>query len=258
MTQATPAEAARGPRPRHLFRLDRVTVAFGGVRAIDDVTLALEDGAGITGIIGPNGAGKSTCLNVVAGARRPTSGCVEVLGQQLGRRTHPAKVARSGVARTFQIPKPFVDMTVRDNIMVARLASVRRTAGSQGEAVDALLERMGLARIGGHPAGSLPLAARKKLEVARAMAIDPKVILLDEVFEGLSDDEIHDLVTILRGLHDSGVRLVLVEHVLRALRQLATDLVVFEKGVVIAHGPVEEVLHSERVQEAYLGFGGAA
>jgi ABC-type branched-subunit amino acid transport system ATPase component len=244
--------------PRNLFRLDGVTVAFGGVKAIDDVSLALEEGSGITGIIGPNGAGKSTCLSVVAGARRPTSGTVEVLGQQLGRSTHPAKVARAGVARTFQIPKPFVDMTVRENVMVARLAAVRRSARSQASAVETLLERMGLARIAGTSAGSLPLASRKKLEVARAMAIDPKVILLDEVFEGLSDDEIHDLVGILRSLHDGGVHLVLVEHVLRALRQLATDLVVFEKGAVIAHGPVDEVLHSPRVQEAYLGFGGAA
>jgi ABC-type branched-subunit amino acid transport system ATPase component len=241
-----------------LVALEGVTVAFGGVKAMDDVTLSIEGASGITGIIGPNGAGKSTCLSVIAGARRPTSGHVEVLGHRLDRRASAARVARWGVARTFQIPRPFTDMTVRENVMVARLATQRRSESSQAGAVADILERLGLERISAQPAGSLPLAARKKLEVARAMAIDPELILLDEVFEGLSDTEIHDLVQILRGLDQDGIRLVLVEHVLRALRQLATSLVVFEKGAVIAEGAVDEVLASPRVKEAYLGFAGAA
>lgn len=240
-----------------LVALDAVTVAFGGVKALDDVTLHLDAGAGITGIIGPNGAGKSTCLSVIAGARRPTSGTVAVLGNRLVR-THATAVARSGVARTFQVPRPFSDMTVRENVLVARLASRARSRRSEADKVEQLLERMRLADIAGQNAGSLPLAARKKLEVARAMAIEPRLVLLDEVFEGLSDKEIGELVTILRGLDADGIHLVLVEHVLRALRQLATSLVVFEKGSVIAHGDVEEVLSSDRVKEAYLGFGGAA
>lgn len=241
-----------------LYVLQDVTVAFGGVKALDNVSLVLHDSAGITGIIGPNGAGKSTCLSVIAGARRPTAGRVEVLGRSLKGNANPAKVARWGVARTFQIPRPFAEMTVRENVMVARLATSRVSAASQAVIVDELLDRMGLGGIAAKPAGSLPLASRKKLEVARAMAIHPKLILLDEVFEGLSDSEIEELVLILRGLHEEGIRLVLVEHVLRALRQLATSLVVFEKGTVIAEGPIDDVLESPRVQEAYLGFAGTA
>lgn len=238
--------------------LKDVTVAFGGVKAIDGVSLTLTTDMGITGVIGPNGAGKSTALSVIAGARRPSSGHVEVLGRPLSRRTNAVKVARWGVARTFQIPRPFADMTVRENVMVARLAHRRGSADAHAAAVDALLSRMDLADISGKLAGSLALAPRKKLEVARALAIDPKLVLLDEVFEGLSDSEIHELVGILAAVHKEGVHLVLVEHVLRALRQLAVSLVVFEKGALLAQGDVDEVLGDPRVQDAYLGFGGAA
>jgi ABC-type branched-subunit amino acid transport system ATPase component len=241
-----------------LCALDNVTVAFGGVKAMDGVSLTLTSDMGITGIIGPNGAGKSTALSVIAGARRPTSGEAEVLGKPLSRRTNAIKVARWGVARTFQIPRPFVGMTVRENVMVARLAHSSGSAAEQAASVDELLRRMDLHDISGKLAGSLALAARKKLEVARALAIDPKLILLDEVFEGLSDAEIQELVAILQAVYKDGVHLVLVEHVLRALRQLATSLIVLEKGAVLAQGSVDEVLEDPRVQEAYLGFGGAA
>lgn len=238
--------------------LERVTVAFGGVRALDDVSLTLGHDSGITGIIGPNGAGKSTCLNVITGVQRPTSGHVVVLGRELSRRASPTRVARWGVARTFQIPRPFVRMSVRENVLVASRAQTARGQSAAERIADEVLGRLGLTRISHQPAGTLALASRKKLEVARAMAIDPRVILLDEVFEGLSDSEIQDLVSILRGLRQDGIRLVLVEHVLRALRQLATELIVFEKGAVIAHGPVDDVLANARVQEAYLGIGGTS
>lgn len=238
-----------------LVELRDVTVAFGGVKAMDDVSFTLSEKAGITGIIGPNGAGKSTCLSVIAGARRPTSGHVSVLGRPLGRRTNTASVSRHGVVRTFQIPRPFVDMTIRENVEVAMLAGGRTRRSAKAAEIDDLLERMGLQDSAAQPAGSLPLAARKKLEVARAMATKPELLLLDEVFEGLSDVEIQDLISILRSLDDDGVRLLLVEHVLRALRQLATSLIVFEKGAVIAEGELNEVLDSHRVREAYLGVG---
>ena len=236
--------------------LDRVTVAFGGVKAIDNVSLSIDAGAGITGILGPNGAGKSTCLSVIAGARRPTSGSVEVLGRRLNGRANTARVARLGVARTFQIPRPFAEMTIRENVMVALIAGSHKRS-ELAQRADDLLMRLGLESASEKSAGALPLAARKKLEVARAMAINPKLLLLDEVFEGLSDSEIQDMVAILHGLHDDGIRLVLVEHVIRALRQLATTLVVLEKGTVIAQGEVEEVLGSTQVKQAYLGFDGA-
>jgi branched-chain amino acid transport system ATP-binding protein len=235
-----------------LFALEGVTVAFGGVKALDDVNLVVEDDAGITGIIGPNGAGKSTCLSVIAGARKPKSGTVEVLGHSL-RRADTAKVTRFGVARTFQIPRPFAEMTVRENILVAVTASTRLSSSAADEQTDEILSRVGLDAHAGELAGSLPLAVRKKIEVARGIAVRPRLLLLDEVFEGLSDTEIKDMVGILKDLDRAGIRLVLVEHVLRALRQLATTLVVFEKGQMIATGPVEEVLDSDRVKDAYLG-----
>lgn len=241
-----------------LCALDQVTVAFGGVKALDRVSFTIDDSTGITGIIGPNGAGKSTALSVLSGTRPYSTGTARVLGRHITKRATTTKVARWGVARTFQIPRPFVDMTVRENVMVARLATRAGGGAEHGRVVDELLERTGLSRLAGEPAASLALASRKKLEVARAMATGPRLMLLDEVFEGLSESEISDLVQILRSVHADGTHLVLVEHVLRALRLLASQLVVLEKGQVIAQGEVDDVLHSPRVQEAYLGFGGAA
>jgi ABC-type branched-subunit amino acid transport system ATPase component len=238
-----------------LCALEGVTVAFGGVKALDGVSFSVDGDAGIAGIIGPNGAGKSTALTVLSGARPMDAGAARVLGRSITGRATATKVARWGVARTFQIPRPFVDMTVRENVMVARLASHRGRprGGAHDTVVSDLLDRMGLTRYADSPASSLPLAPRKKLEVARAVATGPRLVLLDEVFEGLSDEEIAELVTILRDLHEEGTGLVLVEHVLRALRQLASVLVVLEKGQVIAEGLVDDVLHDSRVQEAYLG-----
>ncbi|NLA66033.1 MAG: ATP-binding cassette domain-containing protein [Leucobacter sp.] len=235
-----------------LVKLEGVTVAFGGVKAIDNVNLTIEDNVGIVGIIGPNGAGKSTCLSVIAGARKPKTGSVEVLGHKITK-ADTAKITRLGVARTFQIPRPFTEMTVRENIMVAVTANHRLSNAEADARTDEILERLGIANQAELLTGALPLAVRKKIEVARGIATQPKLLLLDEVFEGLSDTEIQDMVQILRDLDKSGIRLVLVEHVLRALRQLASTLVVFEKGQMIATGPVDEVLNSDRVKDAYLG-----
>lgn len=236
-----------------LVALNNVTVAFGGVKALDDVSFSIEPDSGIVGIIGPNGAGKSTCLSVIAGARKPTNGTVEALGMRLGKGTNPAKMALAGVARTFQIPRPFAEMTVRENVLVALAATNRASRADLEAKADELLGRLGIAEHSNNPAGSLPLAVRKKLEVARGMAVGPKLLLLDEVFEGLSDTEIQDLVEILAGLDRDGIHLILVEHVLRALRQLAQTLVVFDKGKLIANGDLDQVLESPQVKRAYLG-----
>ena len=239
-----------------LVSLDGVTVAFGGVLALNAVTLDVTTEDGIVGIIGPNGAGKSTCLSVIAGARPATSGTVTALGRPLGSRPNPTRMSRAGVVRTFQIPRPFAEMTIRENVVVALASKKRARTSVLVREADVLLERLGLGPLAGNKAGSLPLAVRKKLEVGRAVASSPRLLLLDEVFEGLSDTEITDMVRILRELHDDGIHLVLVEHVLRALRQLAQTLVVFEKGQVLAHGDLETVLDSAEVKQAYLGGGG--
>lgn len=240
---------------RNYCVLENVTVSFGGVKANDDVSLVIDSQPGIMGIIGPNGAGKSTALNVIAGARRPTSGRVEVMGKTLRGNANPGMVARMGVGRTFQIPRPFGQMTLKENVMVGLINKRFRLPSAYEHKAMEILEQVGLASQAGNTAGSLPLASRKKLELARVMSISPKMMLLDEVFEGLSDQEIQDIVGILNGLKDQGIRLVMVEHVIRALRQLATELVVFEKGKIIAQGEINSVLDSDEVKKAYLGFG---
>lgn len=237
--------------------MENVTVSFGGVKANDDVSLVIDSEPGIMGIIGPNGAGKSTALNVIAGARRPTSGRIEVMGKTLRGGANPGAVARMGVGRTFQIPRPFGQMTLSENVMVGLISKRFRLPQAHEARATEILEQVGLASQADSTAGALPLASRKKLELARVMSIGPRMMLLDEVFEGLSDQEIGEIVTILKSLRDQGIRLVMVEHVIRALRQLATELVVFEKGRIIAQGEMNAVLDSDQVKEAYLGFGGS-
>lgn len=237
--------------------MENVTVSFGGVKANDDVSLVIDSEPGIMGIIGPNGAGKSTALNVIAGARRPTSGRIEVMGKTLRGGANPGAVARMGVGRTFQIPRPFGQMTLSENVMVGLISKRFRLPQAHEARATEILEQVGLASQANSTAGALPLASRKKLELARVMSIGPRMMLLDEVFEGLSDQEIGEIVTILKSLRDQGIRLVMVEHVIRALRQLATELVVFEKGRIIAQGEMNAVLDSDQVKEAYLGFGGS-
>lgn len=237
--------------------MENVTVSFGGVKANDDVSLVIDSEPGIMGIIGPNGAGKSTALNVIAGARRPTSGRIEVMGKTLRGGANPGAVARMGVGRTFQIPRPFGQMTLRENVMVGLISKRFRLPQAYEARATEILEQVGLASQADSTAGALPLASRKKLELARVMSIGPSMMLLDEVFEGLSDKEIGEIVAILKSLRDQGIRLVMVEHVIRALRQLATELVVFEKGRIIAQGEMNAVLASDEVKQAYLGFGGS-
>ncbi len=237
--------------------MENVTVSFGGVKANDDVSLVIDSEPGIMGIIGPNGAGKSTALNVIAGARRPSSGRIEVMGKTLRGGANPGAVARMGVGRTFQIPRPFGQMTLKENIMVGLISKRFRLPQAYEARATEILEQVGLASQADSTAGALPLASRKKLELARVMSIGPRMMLLDEVFEGLSDQEIGEIVAILKSLRDQGIRLVMVEHVIRALRQLATELVVFEKGRIIAQGEMNAVLDSDQVKQAYLGFGGS-
>jgi branched-chain amino acid transport system ATP-binding protein len=160
-----------------------------------------------------------------------------------------------GVGRTFQIPRPFGQMTIKENVMVGLISKKFRLPQAYEARAYEILEQVGLASMADSTAGALPLASRKKLELARVMSIGPKMMLLDEVFEGLSDKEIQEIVQILKNLRDQGIRLVMVEHVIRALRQLATELVVFEKGKIIAQGEMNAVLDSDEVKKAYLGFG---
>lgn len=243
-----------------LCRFDQVNVTFGGVRVLNDLTFSVDSDSGMTGIIGPNGAGKSTTLNALTGVVPLAGGKAFILGREVRRRTSPATVARYGVGRTFQIPRPFARMTVRENLWAAAEAQSVPSHGTrkqQRAEIEGLLERLSLASVADRMAGAASLAERKRIELGKALATKPRLVLLDEMFEGLSEAEITAMVSLLRGLHAEGIHFVFIEHVMRALRSLADNLMVIDKGVLIASGPTTDVLQDARVRRAYLGMGPA-
>lgn len=235
-----------------LCRFEGVTVAFGGVRALDALDLAVDADEGVTGIIGPNGAGKSTALATMMGAVTPARGRVSVLGHEVTRRMGPEQACRLGVAKTYQAPRVFPRLTVRQNLLVAAYA---QRGGARAEIVDGLLERLSLASLADHGAMDLSLAERKRVELGKALATGARLILLDEMFEGLGQFEVNHMVEVLRGIHAEGIYLIFVEHVLHALRSLADRLIVLDHGRRIASGPTEVVFNDPVVRKAYLGFG---
>jgi branched-chain amino acid transport system permease protein len=225
---------------------------FGGVRALDDVSLTIHEGE-IVGLVGPNGSGKSTLVSILAGAQRPTSGRLSIEGHDVTNRP-PHRIAHAGIARTYQIPKPFMSMTVRDNVAMAAMFS-RTPKGLAAAREDALrpLETVGLAHLADAYPAALNLHQRQLLEIARALAADPKVLLLDEALAGLNPVEIDNAVAVIRRVHESGVAIVIVEHLLRVVNQLATRLVVLDRGTSLADGDPKTVLADPSVVRAYLG-----
>jgi branched-chain amino acid transport system ATP-binding protein len=227
-----------------------VSIRFGGVQALAGVSLDVAEGA-ITALIGPNGAGKSTLFGVVSGFLRPGSGSVRFLDQDVTG-LPPHRLCRLGVARTFQIVQPFAAQTVRENIAVgAHLARAsRREALAHAERV---AEQVGLAALLGKPAGTLTVAGRKRLELARALATGPKLLLLDEVLAGLNPQEIAAVLPVVRGIRDSGVAVFMIEHVMQAVMNLADRVLVLNEGRLIAEGTPAQIAGDARVIEAYLG-----
>ncbi len=227
-----------------------LSVRFGGVQALADVSLAVAAG-GITALIGPNGAGKSTLFGVVSGFLAPDSGTVRFLGEDvtgLG----PHLLCRAGLVRTFQIVQPFAAQTVRENIAVgAHLARAsRRDALAHAQAIAA---QVGLDSQLDKIAANLTVAGRKRLELARALATGPKLLLLDEVLAGLNPQEIAGVLPVVRGIRDSGVTVLLIEHVMQAVMNLADTVFVLNEGRLIAQGPPTQIANDARVIEAYLG-----
>jgi branched-chain amino acid transport system ATP-binding protein len=235
-----------------IIKTNGLSVSFGAIKALSEVTLSIENDSDICGIIGPNGAGKSTFLSVIAGEINPSNGSIELFGKPINKRLTPEAVSKMGVARTFQIPRPFYGLTVKDNVITSGL-SVMNLKNSKEKAHE-ILELLDLDRFAQVTAGQLNLTGRKRLELAKALMTKPKLLLLDELFEGLNEHEVDNLVNIIKNeIVSSAIKVVLVEHVISALRKLASKLYVFNQGQLIAEGKTDDVLSHKDVIEAYLG-----
>jgi len=227
---------------------------FGGLKVIDKLDLTVADRE-IVGIIGPNGAGKSTLFNLIGGNLTPDSGRIVYAGRELAGTTVWGR-CRLGIGRTFQIPKPFTHMSVFENVLVAAIHGGGMTIARAKHQAEAVLETTGLWHRHAVDARRLPLLDLKRLELAKALASAPKLLLLDELAGGLTEAECNILLDIVREVHDSGTTIVWIEHVIRALRRIAGRLVVLYGGAIFASGPPELVLADDRVKEIYLGTEG--
>jgi branched-chain amino acid transport system ATP-binding protein len=234
-----------------LLELDHVTKRFGRVVIAEDLSFSV--GAGDTvGIVGPNGAGKTSLFGLISGDLSPGAGQVSFAGRNVTRLDSAAR-CRLGIGRTYQVPRPFVDMTVFENVLVAAQqgGSLRRKASYAAAA--AALERTGMAGEANVAAGRLGLLARKRLEIARALATGPQLLLLDEVAGGLTDPEVTVLVEIVRDINTEGVAVIWIEHVVRALTSLVSRMTCLYGGEFIGDGTPAEVFANPRVREVYLG-----
>ncbi|MFN4118230.1 ABC transporter ATP-binding protein [Acidovorax sp.] len=238
-----------------LLQLSVLSKSFGGLKAVQNVSLAVSEGS-LTALIGPNGAGKTTLFALMSGFLRPDTGTVRFAGQDITGQA-PHLNARLGMTRTFQIVQPFAAQTVRENIAVgAHLKERNRRAAL--ELASEVAARVGLAPQLDKPAADLTVAGRKRLELARALATRPRLLLLDEVLAGLNPQEIAEMIPVVRGIADGGVTVLMIEHVMQAVMNLAEHVWVLAQGQLIAQGNPAQVTSDERVIEAYLGHGTAA
>ncbi len=237
-----------------LLELESVSKRFGGVKALRRVSFSIEEGE-ILGIIGPNGARKTTLLNCISGVHRVDEGRINFDGRRINGEP-PHMVARLGIGRTFQVVKPFSSMTVRENAAIGALfgSSQARMAPVAAFAwADEVLSLVGLASRAAFPVGSLTIPDRKRLELARALATKPRLLLLDEVMSGLNAVESDQALDVVRRIHQSGITIVLIEHVMRVVAGVCERIVVLNFGEVLTEGRTQEVLDDSRVVEAYLG-----
>jgi branched-chain amino acid transport system ATP-binding protein len=236
----------------NVLTLTNVSKSFGALKVTDDVTFSVPKGQAL-GIIGPNGAGKSTLFNLVTGNFLPDAGQITLLGRDV---THvPAmERVRMGVGRSFQIPQPFEGLTVFENLLTAATYGQGKREADVQDACVAILHDTELLARANQLAGSLSLLDRKRLELARAMATGPQVLLLDEIAGGLTEGECQALVATIRGLHAQGVTIIWIEHVLHALTSVVERLLVLDFGRVIGMGAPSEIMASKEVREIYLGM----
>jgi branched-chain amino acid transport system ATP-binding protein len=232
----------------------KITKRFAGLVAVNDVDFSL-DRQEILGLIGPNGAGKTTLVNVISGVYHPSVGEIYFKGQKISG-TKPYRIGRLGVSRTFQIVKPFPGMTVKENAAVGAMYGAGGKHKSARQAIqkaEQILEFVGLADSMNKNADQLSVASRKRLEMAKALAMEPEVVLFDEVMAGLNFSEIDQAVELIQKIRKSGISILVIEHVMRAIKSLCDRIFVLHHGEKIADGPVEVVLNDSNVIQAYLG-----
>jgi branched-chain amino acid transport system ATP-binding protein len=233
-----------------ILEVEQLTKDFGGLRAVNRLDIGLDQG-GILGLIGPNGAGKSTAFNCIAGVYPPTRGTIRFMGEDINGRK-PWDLCKKGLARTFQIVKPFASKSVLYNVMVGAFATTDKTRTAREKALGTL-EFLNFADKVKIRAGNLTIADRKRLEIARALATEPKLLLLDEVMAGLRPAEVDEMVNVIRLLRDQGITIFVIEHIMRAIMALSDRIVVIHFGQKIAEGTPQEVAADENVIKAYLG-----
>jgi branched-chain amino acid transport system ATP-binding protein len=234
-----------------LLQLEGVSKRFGQVVVADGITFQLEEGASV-GVVGPNGAGKTSMFGIISGDIKADAGQLRFDEHDLARVATPQR-CRMGIGRTYQIPQPFEHMTVFENALVAAQQGGGTRGRASYDAAYRALERSGLAPLANRPAGSLALLNRKRLELARALATDPRLLLLDEIAGGLTDAEVGELSDVIRTLKAEGIAVLWIEHVVRALLSTVDRLLCLANGALVADGEPREVLASDAVRRVYLG-----
>ena len=234
----------------NILSANNISKSFGGLMAVGGLSFELQKEE-ILALIGPNGAGKTTVFNCLSGFLPTDEGEIYLEGRQLGG-LQPFQICQLGMARTFQIVKPFLTISVLDNVMVGALAREKSTATAKQKSLE-IIDFVGLSVWAGKEAQGLPLPLRKRLELARALATQPKILLLDEVMAGLNPTEVDELIALLKEINRRGVSIFLIEHVMRGVMALSRRVIVINYGVKIAEGSPEEVVRDKQVIEAYLG-----
>jgi len=233
-----------------LLQVDGISKSFSGLKAVQNVSFEVPEGK-IVGLIGPNGAGKTTCFNLIAGVYKPDTGTIMLNGARIdGKR--PDQICRAGIGRTFQIVKPFAGLSVLDNVVVGALNAAASVTEARRIAEE-VLEVLGLAGKRAQAASTLTLPDRKRLEVARALATQPKLLLLDEVMAGLRPTEVDQMVRVLLDLNKRGLTILLIEHVMRAVMALSGNIIVLHHGELISRGTPDQIAKDPKVLECYLG-----